>query len=107
VTFGTNSFPTGRRARIMTVPERGTGEDPSMSELTKSHYTTVLRAMLDGRLVPLLGAGVNLCGRPKGAAWQHGRYLPSGGELAAHLARLFGYPRTSCWTCCGSPSTWR
>ena len=76
----------------MTVPERGTGEDPSMSELTKSHYTTVLRAMLDGRLVPLLGAGVNLCGRPKGAAWQHGRYLPSGGELAAHLARLFGYP---------------
>jgi hypothetical protein len=63
-----------------------------MSEPSESHYDTILRAIVDGRLVPLLGAGVNLCGRPKGTGWQHGRYLPSGGELAAHLAGLFGYP---------------
>jgi hypothetical protein len=63
-----------------------------MSEPSESHYDTVLRAIADGRVVPLLGAGVNLCGRPKDTAWQHGRYLPSGAELAAHLARLFSYP---------------
>jgi hypothetical protein len=63
-----------------------------MSEPSETHYDTILRAIADGRLVPLLGAGVNLCGRPKGAHWQHGRYLPSGAELAAHLAGLFGYP---------------
>ena len=63
-----------------------------MSEPSESHYDTVLRAAADGRVVPLLGAGVNLCGRPKDAAWQHGRYLPSGAELAAYLAALFDYP---------------
>jgi hypothetical protein len=63
-----------------------------MSEPSESHYDTVLRAIADGRVVPLLGAGVNLCGRPKDTPWQHGRYLPSGAELAAHLARLFSYP---------------
>jgi len=63
-----------------------------MSEPSESHYDTVLRAIADGRVVPLLGAGVNLCGRPEGTAWQHGRYLPSGAELAAHLAGLFAYP---------------
>ncbi len=63
-----------------------------MSEPSESHYDTILRATADGRVVPLLGAGVNLCGRPKDAAWQHGRYLPSGAELASHLAGLFGYP---------------
>lgn len=63
-----------------------------MSEPSESHYDTILRATADGRVVPLLGAGVNLCGRPKDAAWQHGRYLPSGAELAAYLAALFDYP---------------
>jgi SIR2-like domain len=63
-----------------------------MSEPSESHYDTILRATADGRVVPLLGAGVNLFGRPKDAAWQQGRYLPSGAELARHLATLFGYP---------------
>ena len=63
-----------------------------MSEPSASHYDTILRATADGRVVPLLGAGVNLCGRPKDVAWQHGRYLPSGAELAAYLAALFDYP---------------
>jgi hypothetical protein len=48
--------------------------------------------MLEGRLVPLLGAGVNRCGRPDGSRWQSGRYLPDGGELARHLAHLSAYP---------------
>jgi hypothetical protein len=52
----------------------------------------VLRALLDGRVVPVLGAGVNRCGRPPGARWDRGRYLPDGAELARHLARYSAYP---------------
>jgi hypothetical protein len=62
---------------------------PNPSEL---HYSRIINAITDGRAIPLLGAGVNLCGRPQETAWQLGRYLPSGGELAAYLAEKFGYP---------------
>ena len=34
------------------------------------HYKNVVNFMLDGRMVPFLGAGANLCGRPHGAVWQ-------------------------------------
>jgi tetratricopeptide (TPR) repeat protein len=57
-----------------------------------THYKMVIKAITDGRLVPFLGAGMNLCGRPAGIAWRRGQYLPSGGELAAYLAENFGYP---------------
>lgn len=58
------------------------------------HYNMVVRAITAGRVVPFLGAGANLCGRPEGAAWQPGQsaHLPSGGELATYLAQSFGYP---------------
>jgi hypothetical protein len=49
--------------------------------------------MAQGRVIPLLGAGVNLCGRPLDADWLHGAYLPSGGELARYLAERFDYPQ--------------
>jgi SIR2-like protein len=51
-----------------------------------------MRAMAEGRVVPLLGAGVNLCDRPSGQAWEQGRYLPNGGELAEYLAGIFYFP---------------
>ena len=44
-------------------------------------------------MIPLLGAGVNLCGRPPNEAWLPGDYLPTGGELARYLAERFDYPR--------------
>jgi len=53
----------------------------------------VAKAMAQGRVIPLLGAGVNLCGRPPGAAWLPGAFLPSVTELACHLAERFDYPR--------------
>lgn len=58
------------------------------------HYSLVSKALADGRVVPLLGAGVNLCGRPAETKWQPGqsRFLPSGGELSDYLARKFEYP---------------
>ena len=63
-----------------------------MPDLLDAHYQAVIKAMLDGRLVPFFGAGVNLCDRPKDAAWQQGQNLPSGGELSEYLAGIYRYP---------------
>jgi hypothetical protein len=67
-------------------------KDGSMSAAAEAHYRLVARAILDGRVVPFLGAGVNLCDRAPDAAWQRGRFLPSGAELADYLARFGDYP---------------
>jgi hypothetical protein len=68
-----------------------------MPDTLDAHFNAVVRATFDGRLIPLLGAGVNLSGRPSGAGWEIGSYnsLPSGGELARYLARHFRYPAPS------------
>ena len=63
-----------------------------MSDPLQSHYSRVTQAIAEGRVVPLLGAGVNLCGRPDQTEWRQGHYLPSGYELAKYLAEKFGYP---------------
>ena len=65
---------------------------PSMSEEERAHYANVMRAMTEGRVVPLLGAGVNLASRPRGRAWKQGQYLPNGYELAKYLASSFSLP---------------
>jgi hypothetical protein len=64
------------------------GEDPSR------HARSVARKLLKGMVVPLLGAGVNACGRPEGFLWRVGEqhYLPTGGELADYLAIEFDAP---------------
>lgn len=55
-----------------------------------SHFTFLREALKDGSLVPLLGAGVNMSGRP--TAWSEGTtVLPSGDELAKHLATKYRY----------------
>lgn len=63
-----------------------------MTRPTQLHYRTVVNGMIEGRVVPLLGAGVNMCDRPKKVRWEHGRYLPDGAELAAYLATSFETP---------------
>ena len=50
-------------------------------------YDLITRRLLRGKVVPVLGAGVNLCERPPHVPWARGRYLPSGPELAAELAQ--------------------
>jgi SIR2-like protein len=61
----------------------------------ENHYQAVVRALLGGRLTPFLGAGANLCGRAPLEKWQPGdKQLPSGGELAGHLAATFDYPHS-------------
>jgi hypothetical protein len=52
------------------------------------HYNHVMRLFIEGRIVPFLGAGANLCGRPLTQVWQEGQqYLPSGAELSTYLKR--------------------
>jgi hypothetical protein len=55
------------------------------------HYGTIIGALRDGEIIPFLGAGANLCDRPFGTKFEPGINLPSGGELAKHLASRFEY----------------
>jgi SIR2-like domain len=57
------------------------------------HYGAVVRELTEGSVVPLLGAGVNVCDRPPEAKWVRGSdLLPTGQELARHLATTFFFP---------------
>ena len=79
------------------------GVSPLAQPPDNEHYRMLVSRLLSGAVVPFLGAGVNLCGRPESTPWpdvgdpgaghpQYGRYLPSGKELATHLAQSIGYP---------------
>lgn len=63
-----------------------------MRQSLDTHCFQVIKAMALGQVVPLLGAGANLCDRPDGQRWEPGRFLPSGAELSELLASDFGYP---------------
>jgi len=69
-----------------------TASEPNQYPLDE-HAAKVIKEMLGGRIIPFLGAGVNLCDRPTEVKWSPGsRFLPSGGELTEHLAREYRYP---------------
>jgi hypothetical protein len=56
------------------------------------HYASIVEKLAGGRMTPFLGAGANLCDRGN-EAWKQGRsFLPSGSELAGHLAKRGRYP---------------
>jgi hypothetical protein len=57
-----------------------------------AHYDFVASRLKRGHVVPLLGAGANLCDRS--GPWQEGSDLPSGYELSGLLAKEFKVPRT-------------
>ena len=40
-------------------------EEPLVDDPLQAHFNAVVKGMFEGRVVPLLGAGVNLCGRPE------------------------------------------
>lgn len=65
-----------------------------MIQSLDAHVKMVVKALIRGRVVPLLGAGVNLCARPEDVVWNcyQSDYLPSGGELAQYLAEEFYFP---------------
>ena len=66
-----------------------TGADAMVGEELQDHLGAIAGAILDGDVVPVLGAGVNLCDRSDGERWEYGRSLPNGSELAEMLARRF------------------
>ena len=75
-----------------------------MPDDLNAHCNMIIKAITDGRVVPFLGAGANLCGRPGGLAWSCGQceHLPSGSELATYLADNFGYPSRETQVVCSS-----
>jgi SIR2-like domain len=66
---------------------------PEASPADAAHVTRVVRNMLNGRVVPLLGAGVNMSGRPTDFKYSSAKrtHLPSGSELARDLAKRFNF----------------
>jgi hypothetical protein len=56
------------------------------------HYSLVAELIRSGLVIPFFGAGANLSDRPEEAAWGHGTFAPSGGELAHTLAQRSRYP---------------
>jgi NAD-dependent SIR2 family protein deacetylase len=59
----------------------------------EDHFAAVGEKLAGGRLIPFLGAGANLCGREEHREWRPGgAFLPSGSELADHLAQRGRYP---------------
>ena len=64
-----------------------------MEKADDDHYASIVEKLTGGRMIPFLGAGANLCDRGEEEAWVPGRsFLPSGSELAGHLARRGRYP---------------
>ena len=63
-----------------------------MSTDLNDHYDSVIKAIINGKIIPFFGAGVNMCDRQKGEVWRPGSpFLPSGAELAEHLSAEFNY----------------
>lgn len=59
------------------------------------HFQQLTEQLKRGRVIPFLGAGVNLCGFPRTPndmeLWRKQKWLPNGGELARFLAQYFHY----------------
>jgi hypothetical protein len=67
-----------------------------MTEPDEDHFRLVASRMLDGYVIPFLGAGANLVQRPETARFRPGgEFLPDGNELAGFLAGKSFYPETS------------
>src|SRR6476619_4426253 len=62
-----------------------------MTPTLDAHQKLLGPMLVERRVVPLLGAGANRCGRPPESAWTDG-YLPDGRELSRYLAQRSEYP---------------
>jgi len=63
-----------------------------MQDADERHYRRIAQMLARGRMIPFLGAGANLCDRAHLGWEQGGPFLPSGAELARHLAECGLYP---------------
>jgi hypothetical protein len=62
------------------------------NEPTDSAYNHIVRELLEGSVVVFLGNEIARFARPRDVQWQRVRFLPTGSELAEHLAEVFFYP---------------
>ena len=66
-----------------------------MSPEIAEHCRQIVEELKCGRVIPFLGAGVNLCGFDRtpgnGELWEKKGWLPNGSELSRHLAHRFAY----------------
>src|SRR5262249_45406816 len=73
--------------REWTRPTQAGGMSATISP---EHFRLVASRLLEGGIVPFLGAGANLGGRPVGEAWHLGStWMPNARELTTHLAGRF------------------
>jgi hypothetical protein len=63
---------------------------PTTATSLDDHLGDAAASMLDGTVVPVLGAGANLCDRRADEPWTFGANLPNGQELAEWLAGILG-----------------
>jgi len=75
-----------------TATDTNAEQQQPIDEELSAHCRMIALAFAYGEVVPFLGAGVNLSGRPKGQPWEPGKSLPSGAELSQWLAERSGYP---------------
>ncbi len=68
--------------------------DPALLNAYEIEFDAIVEGIADGQVIPFLGAGFNLADRPEGAVWEASKstFLPSGYELACHLAARYKYP---------------
>jgi hypothetical protein len=72
-------------------PSAASAADEAARELER-HCRNIAPDVLEGRVVPVLGAGVNICERPSSLKWHvDSGFLPSAAELAEHLADQSAY----------------
>jgi hypothetical protein len=62
-----------------------------MNDKLRHHYRDIRKPLLQGRVIPFLGAGVNLYGR-EDQTFVPFQHLPSGKELTRHLVAECEYP---------------
>jgi SIR2-like domain len=70
----------------------GTSHGGHLPKVDDRHFSLVAELLVDGEIIPFLGAGANLSDRPDEATWEPGRFPPSGSELALTLAERSRYP---------------
>ena len=66
-----------------------------MSEELEPPYPTIRSRLSHGRVIPFLGSGASLCGRPLNTEWSPDMpdLLPTAAELAKYLAMMSQFPR--------------
>ena len=92
--LGIDPGPALQRLHASILRQDAPLEATPSEERAEDHYDDVVRALLDGRLIVVLGFGVNLGDRPDDAPWSplDARVPPTAADAADFLARRFDCP---------------